>query len=112
MSTTKEFLAYVLEHMADWPEFRNRAMMGEYVVYWRDKVVGGIYDNRLLLKDCPAARRLMPEARLELPYPGAKEMLLLEELEPANREDTRRLLEAMYEELPAPKPKKPKKPKK
>lgn len=65
MSTTKEFLAYVLEHMADWPEFRHRAMMGEYVVYWRDKVVGGIYDNR-------------------------------------------RLLEAMYEELPAPKPKKPK----
>ena len=106
MSTTKEYLAYVLEQFAGLPEFRHRAMMGEYVVYWRDKVVGGIYDNRFLIKDCAAARALLPEARLELPYEGAKLMLLVEELEDAAQ--LRRLLDAVYDELPAPKPKKPK----
>ena len=105
MSTSREYLDYVLEQFAGAPEFRHRAMMGEYVVYWRDKVVGGIYDNRFLLKDCAAARALLPEARLELPYEGAKLMLLVEELEDAPA--MRRLLDAVWEELPAPKPRKP-----
>ena len=74
-------------------------MMGEYILYYRGKVVGGIYDNRFLVKPVKSAVALMPNAEMELPYEGAKEMLLVDDLE--NREFLRKLLEAMYEDLPA-----------
>jgi hypothetical protein len=67
-------------------------------------VVGGIYDDRFLVKPVKAAVAMMPDADLELPYEGAKEMLLVDDVE--NREFLRELLEAMYEELPAPKKRK------
>ncbi len=79
-------------------------MMGEYVLYYSGKVVGGIYDNRLLVKPTPSAVALMPEAQCELPYEGAKEMLLVEDVE--DRDFLNKLFEAMYEELPEPKKKK------
>jgi TfoX/Sxy family transcriptional regulator of competence genes len=79
-------------------------MMGEYIIYYRGKVVGGIYDDRFLVKPVRAALAMMPDADLELPYEGAKEMLLVDDVE--NREFLRELLEAMYDELPAPKKKK------
>ena len=79
-------------------------MMGEYIIYYCGKVVGGIYDDRFLVKPVKAAVNMMPDAELELPYEGAKEMLLVDDVE--NREFLRELLEAMYEELPAPKKKK------
>ena len=79
-------------------------MMGEYIIYYRDKVVGGIYDNRFLLKPTSSAVALMPNAPKELPYEGAKEMLLVDDIE--NRELLREVFEAMYEDLPAPKKKK------
>ena len=79
-------------------------MMGEYIIYYQGKVVGGIYDDRFLVKPTKTAVAMMPNASMELPYEGAKEMLLVDDVE--NREFLHVLLEAMYEELPAPKRKK------
>ncbi len=106
MASSKEYLEFVLEQLSELDDITYRAMMGEYIIYYRDKVAGGIYDNRFLVKPVQAARELMPHARLEIPYEGAKDMLLVDELE--DREFLKRLFEAMYEELPAPKKKKKK----
>ena len=83
-----------------------RAMMGEFIIYYRDKIVGGIYDDRLLVKPVKSAISYMPTASYELPYEGAKEMLLVDEVD--NKAFLTGLFSAMYEELPAPKPKKKK----
>lgn len=106
MASSKEYLEFVLEQLSELDDITYRAMMGEYIIYYRGKVAGGIYDDRFLVKPVKAARELMPNARLEIPYEGAKDMLLVEELE--DREFLKRLFEAMYEELPAPKKKKKK----
>jgi TfoX/Sxy family transcriptional regulator of competence genes len=79
-------------------------MMGEYILYYKGKIVGGIYDDRLLVKPVKAAIAYMPSASYELPYDGAKEMLLVDEVD--NREFLTGLFETMYAELPTPKPKK------
>lgn len=105
MSTTKEYLNYVMEQMPEGTS--SRAMMGEYLLYYNDKLIGGIYDNRVLLKPVKAVSQLMPEARYELPYEGAKLMPMVENIE--NKEFLERLVIAMYDELPFPKPKKNKK---
>lgn len=104
MASSKEFLEYVLEQLSDLEEISYRAMMGEYIIYYRGKIIGGIYDDRFLVKPVKTAKSLMPNADMELPYEGAKEMLLVDDVE--NREFLRELLEAMYDELPAPKKKK------
>ncbi|MBR1482187.1 MAG: TfoX/Sxy family protein [Ruminococcus sp.] len=104
MSSTKEYLCYVLEQLSGLDGISYRAMMGEYVLYYKGKVFGGIYDNRFLVKPTKSAKALMPDAPLELPYPGAKEMLLAENME--DREFMAALLNAMVDELPAPKRKK------
>ena len=104
MASTKEYLEFILEQLSDLEEISYRAMMGEYIIYYRGKVVGGIYDDRFLVKPTKSAVNMMPNADMELPYEGAKEMLLVDDVE--NREFLRELLEAMYEELPAPKKKK------
>ena len=99
MASSKQYLEYVLEQCPKGTAYR--AMMGEFVLYYREKVFGGIYDNRVLVKSTPAAVRLMPEASRELPYEGAKEMLLLDRLE--DREFLKKLLEYlvyMYYNLP------------
>ena len=103
MASKKEYLDFILEQLSDLDEIGYRSMMGEYILYYRGKVVGGIYDNRFLVKSVKSAVALMPNAEMELPYKGAKEMLLVDDLE--NREFLRKLLEAMYEDLPAPKKK-------
>ena len=102
MASSKQYLEYVLEQCPEGTAYR--AMMGEFVLYYREKVFGGIYDNRVLVKPTPAAVRLMPEASRELPYEGAKEMLLLDRLE--DREFLKKLLEEMYAELPLPRKRK------
>ena len=107
MASSKEYLEFVLEQLSELDDISYRAMMGEYIIYFRGKVVGGIYDDRFLVKNIKVAADLMPEATLELPYDGAKEMLLVDDIE--NKEFLRELLEAMYDELPAPKKKKEKK---
>ena len=106
MASSKEYREFVLEQLSELDDITYRAMMGECIIYYRGKVAGGIYDDRFLVKPVQAARELMPNARLETPYEGAKDMLLVEELE--DREFLKRLFEAMYEELPAPKKKKKK----
>ena len=104
MASTKEYLDYILEQLSELDEITYRAMMGEYIIYYRGKVVGGIYDDRFLVKPTKAAKEMMPDTDLELPYDGAKEMILVDNVE--NKEFLRDLLEAMYDELPAPKKKK------
>ena len=98
MSSSKEYLDFVLEQCSG---LSARAMMGEYVLYYGGKVVGGVYDNRLLVKPTKSAVTLLPNAPRELPYEGAKEMLLVEDIE--DRELLKKLFEAMYEKLPEPK---------
>ena len=103
MASSKEYLAYVLEQLGGLEGVTSRAMMREYILYYGGKVVGGIYDDRLLVKPTASARALLPDAPMELPYDGAKEML------PADvddREGLERLFRALYDELPAPKKKK------
>jgi len=104
MASSKEYLDFILEQLSELDDITYRAMMGEYIIYYRGKVVGGIYDDRFLVKPVKSAVKMMLEAGLELPYEGAKEMLLVDNVE--NKEFLRNLLEAMYEELPAPKKKK------
>ena len=103
MASSKEYLEFILEQLSLLDEITYRAMMGEYIIYYRGKIVGGIYDDRFLVKQTKSALALMPDAGLELPYEGAKEMILVEEVE--NREFLKELLDAMYPELPAPKKK-------
>ncbi len=104
MASSKGYLEFILEQLSELDGITHRAMMGEYILYYRDRVFGGIYDDRLLVKPVPAALKLMPDAEKELPYEGAKEMLLVDNVD--NREFLKELLTAMYDELPAPKQKK------
>ena len=104
MASSKEYLNFVLDQLSGVEEITYRFMMGEYILYYRGRIFGGIYDDRLLVKDVPEARRLMPDAPSELPYEGAKEMLLVTDVD--NREFLADLVGAMYDELPEPKKKK------
>ena len=101
MASTKEYLDFILEQLSDLDEISFRAMMGEYILYYRGKVVGGIYDDRFLVKPAKSAMEMMPNADMEQPYDGAKEMLLVDDVE--NREFLYELLEMMYDELTVPK---------
>ncbi len=103
MASTKDYLDFILEQLSGLDEISYRAMMGEYVLYYRGKVFGGIYDDRFLVKPTKSAKAMMPDADMELPYGGAKEMILVDDVD--NREFLKELVEAMYEELPAPKKK-------
>ena len=104
MASSKKYLDFVLEQLSELDDITFKAMMGEYIIYYRGKIVGGVYDDRFLVKPVKAAKDMMPEAELELPYEGAKEMLLVDNVE--NKEFLKELLEAMFNELPAPKKKK------
>ena len=104
MASTKEYLDFILEQLSELAEITYKAMMGEYIIYYRGKIVGGIYDDRFLVKNVKTAADKIPDADLELPYEGAKEMLLVDDVD--NKEFLRELLEAMYDELPEPKKKK------
>ncbi len=95
MASTKEYLDFVLEQLSGLDEISYRAMMGEYILYYNGRVFGGIYDDRLLVKTVPAAVKLMPYAPMELPYDGAKEMILVDDID--DREFLCELIEAMYE---------------
>lgn len=104
MASSKAYLDFVLEQLSGLQEITYRAMMGEYILYYRGKIVGGIYDDRLLVKPVKSAVSFMPTATYELPYDGAKEMLLVNNID--SREFLIELFDAMYEELPSPKKKK------
>ena len=104
MASSKAYLDFVLEQLSELEEITYRAMMGEYILYYRGKVIGGIYDDRLLVKPVTSAITLMPTATYELPYEGAKEMLLVDNVD--SKESLTKLFDAMYVDLPAPKKKK------
>lgn len=106
MASSKEYLEFILGQLSELEDITYRTMMGEFIIYYRGKVVGGIYDDRLLVKPVKSTIRYMPTATYELPYDGAKEMLLVDELD--NKEFLVELFNAMYEELPTPKVKKKK----
>ena len=101
MASSKDYLDYILDQLSGLDDISYRTMMGEYIIYYRGQVVGGIYDDRFLVKPTKSAAAMMPNADVELPYEGAKGMLLVDNVD--NKDFLRELLETMYEELPAPK---------
>ena len=103
MASSRAYLDFILEQLSELDGVSSRAMMGEYILYYRGRIVGGIYDDRFLVKPTRSAMAMMPNAETELPYKGAKEMLLVADVD--DREFLRELLEATYDELPAPKKK-------
>ena len=103
MASSKEYLHFILKQLSGLDEVSYRPMMGEYILYYRGKIIGGIYDDRLLVKKTRSALELMPVAICELPYEGTKEMLLVDEVD--RKEFLTELFEAMYDELPLPKQK-------
>ena len=103
MASSKDYLEFILEQLSGLDDITHRSMMGEYILYYRGKVFGGIYDDRFLVKPTKSAKAMMPDADMELPYEGAKEMILVDGVD--NREFLRELVEAMYEDLPTAKKK-------
>ncbi len=103
MASGKEYLNFILDQLSGLDGITYKSMMGEFILYYRGKIVGGIYDDRFLVKPTQSAVEYMPAARYEFPYEGAKQMLLVDEVD--NREFLAGLLEAMFDELPAPKAK-------
>ena len=106
MASSKEYLTYILEQLTEVEEITHRAMMGEYIIYYRGKVIGGVYDDRFLVKPTKSAVAMLPDAPMQLPYEGGKEMLLVDNLE--DKSFLAELLAAMYPQLPMPKPRKKK----
>ena len=104
MAMSKQYLEFVLDQLSLLEDISYRAMMGEYIVYYQGKIIGGVYDDRFLVKPTQSAKRMMPDAPYESPYAGAKEMLLVERIE--DKAFLRELVSAMAAELPAPKKKK------
>lgn len=104
MATSKDYLEFILEQLSELDEISHRKMMGEYIIYYHGKIAAYLCDNRLLVKILPSTTAMMPDARRELPYEGAKEMLLVDDVD--DREFLKKLFEAMYQELPEPRKKK------
>ena len=104
MTSSKQYLEYILERLSGLDDISHRAMMGEYIIYYRGKIIGGIYDDRFLIKPVKSAKAMMPNADMELPYEGAGEMILVDETE--NEDFLKELIEAMYCELPSPRKRK------
>lgn len=105
MATSREYLDFIMEQLSEVDGITYKQMMGEYILYRNGRIIGGIYDDRFLVKPTESAKAMMPDAGLELPYEGAKEMLLVDNVD--NRDFLARLITAMYDELPVPKRKKP-----
>ncbi len=101
MASSKSYLEFVLEQLSGVGGISWKAMMGEYILYCQGKIIGGVYDDRFLVKPTPSAKRMLPDAPPELPYEGAKEMLLVDRIE--DRDFLTELITSMLPELPAPK---------
>lgn len=104
MATGKDYLAYILDNLSDLDEITYKQMMGEYILYYRGKIAAYLCDDRFLAKIVPSAERLLPNAKREAPYDGAKDMLLVENTD--DRAFLTTLLNEMVDELPEPKKKK------
>lgn len=104
MASSKEYLDFILEQVSELDSISYKAMMGEFIIYYNGKIIGEIYDDRLLVKPVQSAINYMPNAVYELPYDGAKEMLLVDDVD--NKEFLIGLFDAMYDDLPLPMQKK------
>ena len=104
MASSRDYLDFILEQLSGLGNVTYRAMMGEYILYWRGKIIGGIYDDRFLVKPTKSAVAMMPDAAREIPYEGAKEMLLVDNVD--SRDFLAELITAIYDELPSQKKKK------
>ena len=98
MASSKEYLNFILEQLSELDGIAYRAMMGEYIIYYQSKIIGGIYDDRFLVKNVKAAKEIMPDAPLELPYDGAKEMILVTKVD--DKAFLNQLITSLYEALP------------
>lgn len=98
MASSKEYLNFILDQLSLLDGVSYRAMMGEYIIYYRGKIIGGIYDDRFLVKPTKSAVLMMPDAVMELPYPGGKEMLLIND--PESKDFLFKLLNKVYAEMP------------
>lgn len=107
MATSKDYIRFILEQLSGLEEISSRSMMGEYIIYYKGKIAAYVCDNRFLVKPVEAAKKYIPDGKFEPPYEGAKDMLLVENVDSA--EYLKGLFEAIYEELPMPKKKKAKK---
>lgn len=103
MASKKEYLAFILDQLSEVNDITHRAMMGEFLLYHEGKVFGGIYDDRFLVKITPSSKKMLSDAEEQLPYEGAKPMLLVTEID--NRAFMKELIESMCSELPEPKKK-------
>lgn len=106
MASDKNYLDFILEQLSALEEISFKTMMGEYIIYYRNKIIGGIYDNRFLVKPVKSAIAYLENVKYELPYPSAKEMILVENVD--DKEYLCGLLNAMYDELPSKKTRKTK----
>ncbi len=97
MASSKEFLDFVLEQLSALPDITYRRMMGEYIIYYHGKIIGGIYDNRFLVKPTKSAQKILPNATMEIPYDGAKPMIMISDIE--NTELINRVISAIYNDL-------------
>ena len=98
MASDRQYLEFIMDQLSPLGDVSYRAMMGEYILYYRGRIFGGIYDDRLLVKQVSAAVKLMPDAEIEKPYDGAKEMILVNDVD--DRGFLKNLVESMWEELP------------
>ena len=99
MASSKAYLEYVLEQLSELSDVKYRPMMGEYIVYYHGKVIGGIYDDRLLVKRTESLKTLLPNAPLQMSYEGGKEMVLIEDLE--DKELLAEIFKVLYDEIPS-----------
>ena len=98
MASSKDFLEFVLEQLSGLSDITYRAMMGEFIIYYRGKIVGGIYDNRLLVKPTESVQKIVPNATMEIPYPNGKPMLMIPDIE--RPELLEQVFNTLYDELP------------
>ena len=98
MSSSKDFLDFVLDQLSVLPDIKYRAMMGEFIIYYRGKIVGGIYDNRLLVKSTKSLSKIIPNAPMEIPYPNGRPMVMITDIE--NQDLLKKVFNALYADLP------------
>ena len=98
MASSREYLDFILEELSYLDDIRYIPMMGEYIIYYKDKIIGGIYDDRFLVKITKAGSKMMPKAEVDIPYDGAKPMILVDNVD--DKEFLKDLIEAMWGELP------------
>ena len=94
MPSTNDYLNFIIEQLSELDDITYRAMMGEYIIYYHGKIIGGIYDNRFLVKPTKSVMTLIPDAKMELPYPGAKEMALVDDVD--DKQFLKKLLDAIF----------------